>query len=81
LYAYRGTLEIVGTPVSVQRMAILENGPETDGVDIKALTSARLLLIAGQPLHEPIVQYGPFVMNTREEIYQAFEDMKEGRLV
>ncbi|MHB1480062.1 MAG: pirin-like C-terminal cupin domain-containing protein [Acidithiobacillus ferrooxidans] len=67
--------------MSVQRMAILENGPETDGVDIKALTSARLLLIAGQPLHEPIVQYGPFVMNTREEIYQAFEDMKEGRFV
>ena len=62
-------------------MAILENSPETDGVDIKALTNARLLLIAGRPLHETIVQYGPFVMNTREEILQAFEDMKEGRLV
>ena len=81
LYAYRGTLEIVGTQVSAQHMAILENSPGTDGVDIKALTSACLLLIAGRPLHEPIVQYGPFVMNTREEIYQAFEDMKEGRLV
>ena len=81
LYAYRGTLEIAGTHVPVQRMAILENSPETDGVDIKALTSARLLLIAGRPLHEPIVQYGPFVMNTQEEIYQAFEDIKEGRLV
>ncbi|MFA6381540.1 pirin-like C-terminal cupin domain-containing protein [Acidithiobacillus sp.] len=39
------------------------------------------MLIAGRPLHEPIVQYGPFVMNTREEINQAFEDMKEGRFV
>ncbi|WP_319025527.1 pirin-like C-terminal cupin domain-containing protein [Acidithiobacillus ferriphilus] len=37
--------------------------------------------MAGRPLHESFVQYGPFVMNTREQIYQAFEDMKEGRLV
>jgi hypothetical protein len=43
-------------------------------------TPARALLIAGRPLHEPIVQYGPFVMNTKEQIYQAVEDFRNGKL-
>lgn len=38
------------------------------------------MLIAGQPLREPIAQYGPFVMNRNEEIFQAVEDFKAGRL-
>ena len=41
---------------------------------------ARLLLIAGKPIGEPIVQYGPFVMNTREEIEQTLRDYQSGRL-
>lgn len=43
--------------------------------------SARALLLAAQPLREPVVQYGPFVMNTREEIHQAMEDFEGGRLI
>jgi len=39
-----------------------------------------LLLIAGVPLREPVVQYGPFVMNTREEIEQAIRDYQSGEL-
>lgn len=41
---------------------------------------SRLLVIAGKPLREPIVQYGPFVMNSREEIEQAMRDFRSGRL-
>ncbi|HNE43472.1 MAG TPA: pirin-like C-terminal cupin domain-containing protein, partial [Rhodocyclaceae bacterium] len=42
---------------------------------------ARFLLLAGKPLHEPVVQHGPFVMNTREEIEQAIADYQNGTLV
>jgi redox-sensitive bicupin YhaK (pirin superfamily) len=62
-------------------MAILANELQADGVRLQAGdTPARVLLIAGQPLNEPIAQYGPFVMNTREELYQAIEDFNAGRL-
>ena len=43
-------------------------------------TTLDVLLIAGSPLNEPVVRYGPFVMNTREEIYQAIEDYRLGRM-
>ena len=61
-------------------MAILANGKDTDGVVLQAGDApARALLVAGQPLNEPIAQYGPFVMNTHEEIFQAVEDFRAGR--
>ncbi|MFA6311967.1 MAG: pirin family protein [Sterolibacterium sp.] len=80
VYVYRGEVSIAGTKVPRQRMAILGNTASADGVVIEAAGAARALLIAGRPLHEPIVQYGPFVMNTKEEIYQALNDHREGRL-
>ena len=80
VYVYRGTVTIAGQPVSAQRMAILANDVPTDGVVIEASGDARVLLIAGQPLGEPIAQHGPFIMNTQQEIAQAVADFRAGRL-
>jgi len=83
VYVYRGALTIGETEVPVQRMAILANrgqtdGGEADGVVLKAAQPTRALLIAGKPLGEPIAQYGPFVMNTNDEIFQAVKDFQTG---
>jgi redox-sensitive bicupin YhaK (pirin superfamily) len=80
VYVYRGELEIVQgeqtTKVPIKRMAILSN--EGDGLVLRAQANTRAILIAGQPLNEPIAQYGPFVMNTREELVQAVDDFRAG---
>lgn len=80
VYVYRGEVTVGDSaqPVPRQRMAILAN--EGDGVRLLARGAARVLLIAGRPLNEPIAQYGPFVMNTREELMQAVDDFRSGRL-
>jgi quercetin 2,3-dioxygenase len=81
VYVYRGELLIDGRSVPRQRMAILANTPGSDGVRLQAgAEGARAILIAGRPLNEPIAQYGPFVMNRHEEIVQAVEDFRAGRL-
>jgi hypothetical protein len=79
VYVYRGSVEVGVTRVDSKRMGILDNAPEADGVTIAATEDARLILIAGKPLNEPIVQYGPFVMNTEREIHQAIDDFRNGR--
>ena len=80
IYVYRGSVNVAGNTVPAQRMAILANAAQTDGVVVEATADAQVLLIAGQPLHEPIVQHGPFVMNTEQEINQAVDDFRSGRL-
>ncbi len=91
-YVYRGSLGVAGTEVRRGRMAIFANprpdfsvgaaaAPQPDGVVLEAgAEGARAILIAGRPLREPIAQYGPFVMNTQQEIIQAVEDFRAGRL-
>lgn len=79
VYVYRGALRIGSTAVPVQRMAILANSAETDGVVLEAEPGTKAILIAGKPLNEPIAQYGPFVMNTNEQIFQAVEDFRAGK--
>jgi redox-sensitive bicupin YhaK (pirin superfamily) len=51
-----------------------------NGITVKANTDAKLLVMDGEPFDEPIVGYGPFVMNSRAEIQQAFEDFQLGRM-
>lgn len=79
LYVYRGEVAVGGKAIAERRMAILANAPDADGVLLSADQQSRVLLIAGSPLNEPIVQHGPFVMNTQEEIFQAVRDFQEGR--
>jgi redox-sensitive bicupin YhaK (pirin superfamily) len=78
-YVYRGEVVVDGKAVPQARMAILDNASGADGVRIKASADAQLILLAGQPLNEPIAQYGPFVMNTNAEVFQAVEDFRTGR--
>lgn len=78
IYVYRGAVNIGDKTVESRRMGILDNAPEADGVTLTATKDARLILVAGKPLKEPIVQYGPFVMNTQQEIHQALADFGSG---
>ena len=80
VHVYEGSVQIGDTMVPAQRMAILDNAAGADGVRLQAAENARLLLIAGRPLGEPIVQYGPFVMNSQEQVYQALRDFRDGKL-
>lgn len=78
LYPFEGELIVAGDAVPVEHTAVLDDG---DGVALEAgAQGARLLLLAGRPLGEPIAQYGPFVMNTQEEIEQALRDYRAGTL-
>ena len=76
-YTYRGAVDIAGTEVADRHMAILANDGG-EAVHIAAAEASRILLIAGQPLKEPIAQYGPFVMNTGEQIQQTLRDYQAG---
>jgi redox-sensitive bicupin YhaK (pirin superfamily) len=82
LYVYEGSF-LVGereTRVNAQQMAILSNEEDATGLSLHAKEHASALLLAGKPLRENIVQWGPFVMNTREEVEQALADYRDGRL-
>ena len=79
LYVYEGSLELAGHPQSVSASRMVRLSEEGE-MQLNTANGARVLLIAGKPLGEPIVQYGPFVMNTREEIEQALRDFRDDRL-
>jgi len=85
LYVFEGEVSVGGSEaaggkaVSAVRLAILTDG---DVVRVRAASApARFLLLSAQPLDEPAVRYGPFVMNTREEIEQALRDLQDGTFV
>lgn len=81
VYVYRGELSIGDSVVRTRRMAILANTAGSDGLALAAgPEGARAILVAGRPLGEPIAQYGPFVMNSNEQVFQAVEDFRAGRL-
>jgi len=68
-----------GETVSHPKLVVFDDG---DSVKVRATKQPlRFLLVSGKPLYEPIVRYGPFVMNTREEIEQALRDLRNGTFV
>ncbi|WP_395825245.1 pirin family protein [Collimonas sp.] len=81
LYVFEGALQIGEDARSAPagRMAILSNSADAAGVSVTAQGNIRFLLIAGRPLNEPIAQWGPFVMNTREQVEQAIQDFRDGK--
>ncbi|WP_204378427.1 pirin family protein [Agaribacterium haliotis] len=80
VYVYDGQIKIAETEIHRQELARLsyENGEQK--LEIQSTKDSKILLLAGRPLREPIVQYGPFVMNSIEEIEQALRDYREGQL-
>ncbi len=79
LYVYRGQAEVAGKAVASPRLAILGDG---DVVRVRAPAGdARFLVLSAQPLEEPAVRWGPFVMNTEEEIQQAVQELRRGTFV
>ncbi len=77
IYTYRGEVAVADVAVPDRTMAILAN--DGSSVGLKASQESRVILVAGQPLGEPIAQYGPFVMNTAEEIEQTLHDYRAGK--
>lgn len=83
VYPYEGKIE-VGTAERFHLLEPQNAGVLSDGDRIEIFTTnqpAAFLLLAGRPIREPVVQYGPFVMNTREEIDQALSDYRNGQLL
>jgi redox-sensitive bicupin YhaK (pirin superfamily) len=80
IYVFEGGARLAGKQVPAHSLLVLGPG---DTVEITATADerARFILVAGNPIKEPIVHYGPFVMNSREEIMQAVDDYNRGRLV
>jgi redox-sensitive bicupin YhaK (pirin superfamily) len=79
VYVFEGSVQLGKDELARHTLAVLGAG---ETVDIRAgAEGARFILVAGRPIGEPVVQHGPFVMNTREEIEQAIADYRDGRLV
>lgn len=81
IYVYQGEVAVGAQQrgVKARQMAVLDNRNGSNGVSVRAEIDSRLLLIAGKPLGEPIAQWGPFVMNTREQVEEAIADFRDGR--
>ena len=76
MYVFEGSVRTGTTTVNSGEMAVLGAGSE---IRLRAETESRAILVAGRPLHEPVARYGPFVMNTREQLIQAVEDFQKGK--
>jgi quercetin 2,3-dioxygenase len=86
LYVFEGAIRVGSAAndglVRAHELAVLSPGTRVQLAGVTAGSdggSARAILVAGRPLREPVAKYGPFVMNTRQELQQAFDDLQNGR--
>lgn len=77
IYVYEGSID---ANISVPKGNLAVLGTKNDFVCSSTIKNTRFILVAGEPLNEPVARGGPFVMNTKSEILQAFEDYQSGRL-
>lgn len=75
VYCFEGEIGIAGEQLQEGQLGVLSDG---DSVTLNG--HGRAIIVAGEPIGEPVVQYGPFVMNTQAEIEQAFQDYQSGKL-
>ncbi len=85
LYVFEGSVRVgsesEASVVQTRQLAVLSQAGEVriEGLTAGADGGARVILVAGRPLREPVVKYGPFVMNTQQELMQAFQDFQSGK--
>ena len=78
LVVYEGSARLGDQVLTPHQLVLLAN--DGNQLHFEAEANTQVLIVAGKPLHEPIVQYGPFVMNSSEQIHQAIQDFRNGTL-
>jgi hypothetical protein len=76
----KGEVTLNGAETLSGEAQIAPLSEEGDSVTLEAKADTQLLILSGEPIREPVASYGPFVMNTREELAQAVEDYRAGRM-
>jgi hypothetical protein len=77
LLVVNGEISINGETANLYDLVLFKN--EGEEINIRAQKESVLLLLSGEPINEPIAQYGPFVMNTHRELQEAFEEFQSGK--
>ena len=78
VYVLSGQATLNGEGIERGQIALLNN--DGDSISLSTTANAKVLILAGEPIREPLAVYGPFVMNTREEILAAFDDFQNGKM-
>ncbi len=78
VYVLSGSAVLNNEPIERGQIALMN--ADGDTITLAAPDTAKVLILAGEPIREPLAVYGPFVMNTREEILAAFDDFQNGRM-
>ena len=73
-----GSVKIGGQAFKAGDVALFSD--EGDAIELEAIGDAKLLILSGEPINEPIAHYGPFVMNTEQELRQAIDDFRRGKM-